>query len=108
MPNETPNQETTFGYLSVLELGRTWLFRRLSDCLGIGPAARVSLHGPVRPSRAQQILYGPTLEPYLLGEQIAGALLDEAKLKPQSDSDQLRSTLHCRSRIRCADGMLDR
>jgi len=37
---------------------------------------------PVRPSRAQQILYGPTLEPYLFGEQIGQSLLSKAKLEP--------------------------
>jgi len=35
---------------------------------------------PVRTSRAQQILFGPTLRDYLCGEQIGGALLAKAKL----------------------------
>jgi hypothetical protein len=35
------------------------------------------------PSRAQQILYGPTLEPYLLGEQIGSSLIAAAKLAPR-------------------------
>jgi hypothetical protein len=30
---------------------------------------------PLRPNRAQQILYGPTLEPFLYGEQIGQTLL---------------------------------
>ena len=34
---------------------------------------------PVRPGRAQEILYGPTLRPYLYGEQIGRALLDKGK-----------------------------
>ena len=38
---------------------------------------------PIKPNRAQQILYGPTLEPYLFGEQIGQALLARAKLEPQ-------------------------
>ena len=37
---------------------------------------------PVRASRAQQILYGPTLRPYLFAEQIGGALLGRMKAKP--------------------------
>ncbi|MEX2317770.1 MAG: hypothetical protein WD669_11500 [Pirellulales bacterium] len=37
---------------------------------------------PVRTSRAQQILFGPTLWPYVLGEQIGGTLVGEAKLRP--------------------------
>jgi hypothetical protein len=37
---------------------------------------------PVRPSRAQEILYGPTLEPFLYGEQIGRALLEKTTAKP--------------------------
>jgi hypothetical protein len=37
---------------------------------------------PVRPSRAQQILYGPTLKPYLYGEQIGQTLLNKASSSP--------------------------
>ncbi len=37
---------------------------------------------PIKPNRAQQILYGPTLEPYLYGEQIGKTLVAAAKTKP--------------------------
>lgn len=37
---------------------------------------------PVRPSRTQQILYGPTLRPYVLGELIGRTLLEKAGVKP--------------------------
>lgn len=37
---------------------------------------------PVRPSRAQEILYGPTLRPFLYGEQIGRALLEKSNTKP--------------------------
>ena len=35
---------------------------------------------PVKPSRAQEILYGPTLDDFICGEQIAKALTAKAKL----------------------------
>jgi len=38
---------------------------------------------PVKPNRAQQILYGPTLEPYLFGEQIGQSLLSKAAVEPE-------------------------
>lgn len=38
---------------------------------------------PVKPTRAQEILYGPTLRPYLFGEQIGCSLFEHAKAKPQ-------------------------
>ena len=37
---------------------------------------------PLRPNRAQEILYGVALKPYLYGEQIGQALLEKAKTKP--------------------------
>ncbi len=38
---------------------------------------------PVKPSRAQEILYGATLSDFVCGEQIAKALTSKAKLTPQ-------------------------
>ena len=37
---------------------------------------------PVKPNRAQQILFGPTLESYLYGEQIGQTLLTKSALQP--------------------------
>ena len=37
---------------------------------------------PVKPSRAQEILFGPTLEPYLVGEQIGQALVAKGQPAP--------------------------
>ncbi len=37
---------------------------------------------PVKPSRAQSLLYGSTLDDFVCGEQIAKALVAKAKLKP--------------------------
>ncbi len=37
---------------------------------------------PVKPSRAQSLLYGSTLDDFVCGEQIAKALVTRAKLKP--------------------------
>ncbi len=37
---------------------------------------------PVKPNRAQEILYGRTLEPYLLGEQIGATLIGKSSSRP--------------------------
>ncbi len=37
---------------------------------------------PVKPSRAQALLYGATMDDFVCGEQIAKALVAKAKLKP--------------------------
>ena len=63
-----------------------WWSIRLADCL-VDSWSSISLDAlsnftalPLsKANRAQEILYGPTLKPYLYGEQIGGALL--AKLK---------------------------
>ena len=99
MLNETPSQETTFGYLSVINSAEHGYF---GGYLIVGPLGRpLEFHctAPVQPSRAQRILYGPTLEPFLLGEQIAGAMLEAAKLKPSLILTNCEATLHARSRI---------
>ncbi len=38
---------------------------------------------PVKPSRAQELLYGPTIDDFVCGEQIAKALTVKAKLQPE-------------------------
>ena len=79
----TPSQETTFGYLSAL---RTAEHGFLGGYLIVTPLGRpLEFHctAPTRPSRAQEILYGPTLQQYLLGEQIGRTLLDKAERTPK-------------------------
>jgi hypothetical protein len=77
------NHETTFGYLSALELPDHGFFGGYLVISPLGRPLEFHCTAPIRPSRAQQILYGPTLEPYLLGEQIGGTLLKKAELRPK-------------------------
>lgn len=70
------------GFLTVLEDKQFGLF---GGYLLLNPAARpLEFHctSPIKPNRAQQILYGPTLEAYLYGEQIGVALVKAAELEP--------------------------
>jgi hypothetical protein len=51
----------------------------------LNPAGRpLEFHctAPVTANRTQQILYGPTLKPYLYGELIGQALVGKSKLQP--------------------------
>src|SRR5262245_49628291 len=80
--NGSNGQERTFGYLSVVKSAEHGYFGGYLIVCGLGRPLEFHCTAPIRPSRAQQILYGPTLEPYLAGEQICGALLEIAKLKP--------------------------
>lgn len=91
-------QETTFAYLSTLESVEHGYFGGYLVLSKLGRPLEFHCTAPIRPSRAQQILYGPTLEPYLLGEQICGALLHAAKLKPSVILTDCEAALYARAR----------
>lgn len=72
----------TVGFLTVIEDAQ---FGHLGGYLILNVAGRpVEFHctAPIQPSRAQQILYGPTLRPLLYGEQIGPALIARSKSAP--------------------------
>jgi hypothetical protein len=72
----------TLGFLTVVDHEQWGL---IGGYLILSPTARpLEFHctAPVKPSRAQQILYGPTLAPYLYGEQIAQTLIGKAGVEP--------------------------
>ncbi|HEX5470958.1 MAG TPA: hypothetical protein VFW73_03685 [Lacipirellulaceae bacterium] len=98
MSNEIASPETAFGYLSVLESEEHGYFGGYLIVSRLGRPLEFHCTAPIRPNRAQRILYGPTLEPYLLGEQIASALLDAAKLMPRLILTDRDATLHARLR----------
>jgi hypothetical protein len=52
---------------------------------------------PVKPSRAQEILYGPTLEPFLYGEQIGRALVEKSSASPLVVLTDLEAVLAARA-----------
>jgi hypothetical protein len=80
------------GFLTVIENAELGL---LGGYLLLNAAGRpLEFHctAPVKPSRAQEILYGPTLKPFLYGEQIGQALMSRPKLSPLvvcTDSDSV-------------------
>lgn len=79
MPNETSSESPLFGCLTVVDdpihgaCGGYLVINRL------GRPIEFHCTVAVAPSRAQQILYGPTLRASLYGEQIGPALVAKAK-----------------------------
>jgi hypothetical protein len=63
------------GFLTVVEHEQHGLFGGYLVLNLAGRPLEFHCTAPVKPNRAQQILYGPTLEPYLYGEQIGQALV---------------------------------
>lgn len=73
------NSDTPLGFLTVVEDGTHGLFGGYLVLNKAGRPLEFHCTTPVRPNRAQEILYGPTLRPYLYGEQIGRTLLEKGK-----------------------------
>ena len=97
MCHQDEQPEPAFGYLSVLELAEHGFFGGYLIISDWGRPLEFHCTAPVRPTRAQQILYGPSLRPYLLGEQIGATLLAKAKLTSQVILTDQIATLCLRS-----------
>jgi hypothetical protein len=54
---------------------------------------------PVQPNRTQQILYGPTLEPFIYSELIGKTLFERTAVKPQLLIVQQESLLDLRRQV---------
>ena len=73
------NSENVLGFLTVVEDQKYGLFGGYLVLNRAGRPLEFHCTAPVRPNRAQEILYGPTLKPYLYGEQIGRTLLQQGK-----------------------------
>jgi hypothetical protein len=76
------NSKSHIGFLTVVEDSRHGLFGGYLVLNRAGRPLEFHCTAPVRPNRAQEILYGPTLRPYLYGEQIGRTLLEQGKYAP--------------------------
>jgi hypothetical protein len=98
MHREKASAEFSFGFMSAIE---TPEYGHFGGYLIVSPLGRpIEFHctSPVKPSRAQEILYGPTLRPFLIGEQICGALLKAAKSTPRLILTDSAAILSARTR----------
>jgi hypothetical protein len=72
----------SIGFLTVAEYPEFGLFGGYLVLNRLGRPLEFHCTTPIKPSRAQQILYGPTLQPYLFGEQIGRTLVGSTKTEP--------------------------
>ena len=72
----------SLGFLTVVEHEQHGLFGGYLVLTTGGRPLEFHCTAPVRPNRAQQILFGPTLQSYLYGEQIGQTLINKASAKP--------------------------
>jgi len=72
----------TLGFLTIVEDDQHGAFGGLLVLNATGRPLEFHCTTPVKANRAQEILYGPTLRPYLHGELIGGALTAKAASPP--------------------------
>lgn len=82
MENTSSSPKSLFGFLTVVEHPQHGLFGGYLILNLAGRPIEFHCTAPVKPNRAQQILYGPTLDSFLYGEQIGATLLGHAKSVP--------------------------
>ncbi len=95
-PGEQPI-DLAFGFLTAVDSPSHGLF---GGYLLVDPAGRpLEFHctAPVKVSRAQQILYGATLQSHLHGRQIGATLLAEGTVAPELVLTDFEPMLHVRS-----------
>lgn len=82
MESGKSSSKPAIGFLTVIEHPQHGLFGGYLVLNLAGRPLEFHCTAPIKPNRAQQILYGPTLESFLYGEQIGATLLGHAKIGP--------------------------
>ena len=82
MAENHANARTDLGFLTVTDDPQHGLFGGYLVLNAAGRPLEFHCTAPIKPNRAQQILYGPTLEGFLYGEQIGRTLLEKTKAEP--------------------------
>lgn len=93
------NPLPSIGFLSVCEYSGLGLIGGYLLLNTSGRPLEFHCTAPVRPNRTQEILYGPTLTPYLYGEQIAVTLLEKARSQPLFVCTDLEAVLAARKLV---------
>lgn len=97
MQQESAGQgECAFGFLTAVDSPVHGLFGGYLVVDSLGRPLEFHCTAPVKVSRAQQILYGPTLHGHLHGRQIGAALLAEGSAGAAVVLTDLESMLHVR------------
>ena len=93
------NPKLAIGFLTVIEHPQHGLFGGYLVLNLAGRPLEFHCTAPIKPTRAQQILYGPTLESFLYGEQIGATLLGHAKITPLAVCTDREAALSLREMV---------
>jgi hypothetical protein len=87
------------GFFAVIEHELHGLFGGYLVLNAAGRPLEFHCSTPLKPNRAQEILYGPTLEPYLYGEQIGSTLVKASQQSPSLILVQQPAALAVRTHV---------
>lgn len=96
MTTPAPKSKSALGFLTVVADPQHGLFGGYLVLNLAGRPLEFHCTAPIKPNRAQEILFGPTLEPYLYGEQIGQTLLAKAQIEPLAVCTDLMAALAVR------------
>lgn len=107
MSGATKTEQLRLGFLETMEVEGRGHVGGLLITNQHGRPLEFQCTTPVKPNRTQEILYGDTLRPWLLGELIGGTLLERVSIKPDivitSDENLLELRNHTSIPVACAE-----
>ena len=102
------NEPLRLGFLTAIHLDHRGHVAGLLVTNKYGRPLEFQCTAPVRPNRAQELLYGPTLVPFLLGELLSKTLVERITIKPHvvltDMSEILDSRPHVSLPVACVAG----
>ncbi len=105
---ELPVSQNSLGFLSVVCHEPHGLFGGYLLLNTAGRPLEFHCTAPVKPNRAQQILFGATLEPYLYGEHIGATLINKSQLVPMVVFVDMPAALAVRTHMKLPVGWVRR
>ncbi len=82
MTVESGKENFRLGFLTAIEVPDRGFVGGLLVTNHFGRPLEFQCTAPLKPNRAQEILYGPTLIPYVLGDLIGRTLIEKVGVKP--------------------------
>ncbi|MCY2964930.1 MAG: hypothetical protein NT069_15040 [Planctomycetota bacterium] len=83
MATQGKPEQLRLGFLTAIEVPDKGFSGGLLVTNHYGRPLEFQCTTPVKPNSTQEILYGSSLQPFLLGELIGGTLIDKSSVKPQ-------------------------
>ncbi|MFV0442326.1 MAG: hypothetical protein ACK5Q5_02010 [Planctomycetaceae bacterium] len=83
MPGPNRTDSLHLGFMTVVEVAGGTFVGGLLVTNKLGRPLEFQCTTPVKPNRTQEILYGPTLKPFLFSELIGKTLMERLQVKPQ-------------------------